>query len=150
MRRPEVRHAESSRSGGGRARARSRRGHHGGVGVGGFERPTEINDGLARAANSVLQNLLGNDDASIRGFNPQPDPPRLVLHLNLDSEIATVVIFSKAEAGSSCTNVARLSIGNGAISLARVEGSGLELETVEAGSLPPGPVCPTEIDGIGD
>jgi hypothetical protein len=118
---------------------------------GGFERPTEINDGLVRAANSVLQNLLGDDVASIRGFNPQPDPPRLVLHLNLDSEIATdVVVFSKVDASSSCTNVARLSIGNGAISLARVAGSGLELETVDAGGLPPGPVCPTEIDGIGD
>src|SRR5688572_17587253 len=72
---------------------------------GGFERPTEINDGLTRAASSVLQNLLGNDIASIRGFNPQPDPPRLVLHLNLDAAIPVdIVLFSKAEASSSCTN----------------------------------------------
>jgi hypothetical protein len=116
---------------------------------GGFERPTEINNGLVNAANSVLQNLYGSDVASIRGFNPQPDPPRLVLYLNLDSEIPTdLVIFSKATSSSPCTNVAKVTIGNGEISVVGDTAAALALEqqNLNLGGLPPGPICPTEID----
>ena len=118
---------------------------------GGFERPTAINDGLTRAASSVLQNLLGNDVASIRGFNPQPDPPRLALHLNVDSEIPVdLILFSKEAASSSCENLAVVRIGNGGISITRDTGTAIELESDELnlGGLPPGPYCPTEADTL--
>jgi len=117
---------------------------------GGFERPTEINKGLVNAANSVLSNLLGNDVGSIRGFNPQPDPPRLVLHLNVDSAIPIdVVFFSKADASSSCTNKAVVSIENGAIKVATDTNSGIEVDTddnLNLGQWPPGPTCSLEAD----
>lgn len=108
---------------------------------------TEVNTGLVNAANSVFQNLLGSSAASVRGFNPQPDPPRIMLHLNGETVIATdiVVFYPPGPTRSTCQNVARISIENGVITLTRDIGAALELDTanLNLGALPPGPSCPS-------
>ena len=107
---------------------------------------TQINGGLLNAANSVFQNLLGSSAGSIRGFNPQPDPPRVMIHLNGETLIGTdvVVFLPPSPVRSSCQNIARLSVGNGGVTLTRDRDVGLELETADLnfGALPPGPSCP--------
>jgi hypothetical protein len=117
---------------------------------GGFEYQATVNAGLVNAADAVLKNLLGSSAASIRGFNPQPDPPRVMVHLNADSLIETqVVLFlPPSPIRSSCQNVALISVGNGAVSLTRDTDAAIELHTADLnlGALPPGPICPaTEI-----
>ena len=110
------------------------------------EYQTKVNAGLVNAANSVLQNLLGSSAASIRGFNPQPDPPRVMIHVNGETLIGTdvIVFLPPGPIRSSCQNVAKLSVGNGVVTLTRDANAGLELETedLNLGAWPPGPTCP--------
>ena len=108
------------------------------------EYQTKVNTGLVNAANSVLQNLLGSSAASIRGFNPQPDPPRVMIHVNGETLIGTdlIVFWPPGPTRSSCQNVAKVSVGSGVVTLTRDINAGLELATEDLGALPPGPVCP--------